>query len=68
MKDLIDLARKDGLKTIFVQREYDTKNAKAIADEIGAQVKIIDPLAEEWQKATSDIVMALYTSLTESSK
>jgi zinc transport system substrate-binding protein len=68
MKDLIDRARKDSLKTIFVQREYDTKNAKAIADEIGAEVKIIDPLSEDWQKATSDIVMAIYNSLTESSK
>ena len=68
MKELIDRARKDGLKTIFVQREYDTKNAKAIANEIGAEVKIIDPLSEEWLKTTSDIIIALYNSLTESSK
>lgn len=68
LKELIDRAREDGLKTIFVQREYDTKNAKAIADEIGAEVKIIDPLSEEWQKATMDIINALHNSLTESSK
>lgn len=68
LKELIDRARKDGLKTIFVQREYDTKNAKAIADEIGAEVKIIDPLSEDWQKATMDIINALHNSLTESSK
>ncbi|MDO9340923.1 MAG: zinc ABC transporter substrate-binding protein [Bacteroidales bacterium] len=68
LKELIDRAREDGLKIIFVQREYDTKNAKAIADEIGAEVKIIDPLSEEWQKATMDIINALHNSLTESSK
>jgi zinc transport system substrate-binding protein len=68
LKELIDRARKDGLKTIFVQREYDTKNAKAIANEIGAEVKIIDPLSEDWQKATMDIINALHNSLTESSK
>jgi zinc transport system substrate-binding protein len=68
MKGLIDRARKDGLKTIFVQREYDTKNAKAIANEIGAEVIIIDPLSEDWQKATYDIIIALYNSLIESSK
>ena len=28
MKELIDRARTDHLKTIFVQREYDTKNAR----------------------------------------
>jgi zinc transport system substrate-binding protein len=68
MKELIDLARKDKLTTIFVQREYDTKNAKAIADEIGAELKIIDPLSEDWLKSTTDIINALNTSLTESSK
>jgi zinc transport system substrate-binding protein len=68
LKELIDLARKDGLKTIFIQREYDTKNAKAIAKEIGAQIKIIDPLSEDWFNTTSDIITELHTSLTESSK
>jgi zinc transport system substrate-binding protein len=68
MKDLIDRARKDNLKTIFVQREYDTKNAKAIAGEIGAKIILIDPLSENWQKSTKEIIDALYSSLLESSK
>jgi zinc transport system substrate-binding protein len=68
MRELIDRARKDNLKTIFVQREYDTKNAKAIAGEIGAQIVLIDPLSENWQTSTTDIIDALYKSLLESSK
>jgi zinc transport system substrate-binding protein len=68
MRELIDRARKDNLKTIFVQREYDTKNAKAIAGEIGAQIILIDPLSENWQKSTTDIIDALHKSLIESSK
>jgi len=67
MKELIDEARADGMKTIFVQKEYDTKNAKAIADEIGAEVEIIDPLSENWMKATTDIIYALHKSLIKSS-
>jgi zinc transport system substrate-binding protein len=67
LKDLIDHARLDHIKTIFVQKEYDTKNAKAIAHEIGAKVKIIDPLSENWLNSTTDIINALYNSLTESS-
>lgn len=67
VKDLIDRARKDRLKTIFVQREYDTKNAKAIADEIGAKVEIIDPLSADWHKATLDIIIAVSNSLNKSS-
>jgi zinc transport system substrate-binding protein len=68
LKELIDHARVDGVKTIFVQREYDTKNAKAIAGEIGAKLKIIDPLSEDWLKSTADILSALSESLTEDSK
>jgi zinc transport system substrate-binding protein len=68
MRELIDRARADKIKTIFVQREYDTKNAGAIAGEIGAKIRIIDPLAENWPEATSEIIDALYKSLTESSK
>jgi zinc transport system substrate-binding protein len=68
MKELIDRAKKDNLKTIFVQLEYDTKNAKAIAGEIGAKIILIDPLSENWQKSTMDIINALHTSLVENSK
>ncbi|MGA2407448.1 MAG: zinc ABC transporter substrate-binding protein [Bacteroidales bacterium] len=68
LKELIDRARADHLKTIFVQREFDTKNAKAIAGEIGAKIQIIDPLSENWQKSTMDIINALHNSLIESSK
>jgi zinc transport system substrate-binding protein len=68
MRELIDRARKDNIKTIFVQMEYDSKNAKAIAGEIGAHIVLIDPLSEDWLKSTTDIIEALSKSLTESSK
>jgi zinc transport system substrate-binding protein len=68
MKELIDLARTDHLKTIFVQREYDTKNAKVIAGETGADIVIIDPLSEDWEKSTSEIIEDLHKSLMVSSK
>ncbi len=68
LKELIDSARVDDLKTIFVQKEYDIKNAKAIADEINAKVEIVDPLSENWLKATSDIINALHESMIKSSK
>lgn len=68
MKELIDIAREKDISTIFVQREYDTKNAKAIAAEIGAQVKIIDPLSGDWLNTLSDTVDAIYLSISEKSK
>lgn len=63
MKELIDVSRRDTITTIFVQREYDKRNARAIADETGARLVIIDPLAEDWYSSTSAIVDALHESL-----
>jgi zinc transport system substrate-binding protein len=68
MKYLIDLARAKKLKTIFAQKEFDTRNAKTIAAQIGAEIEIIDPLAGDWLKTTSHIITAVYNSLTGSAK
>jgi zinc transport system substrate-binding protein len=68
LKELIDLARTNNLKTIFVQKEYDSKNARAIAHEVGAEIKIIDPLSENWPEATKEIIAALHSSFTENQK
>lgn len=68
MRELIDRMRKENLRTIFVQIEYDTKNAKAIAGETGAKIVLIDPLSENWLKSTTDIIDNLHKSLMESSK
>jgi zinc transport system substrate-binding protein len=62
LAELIDRARKERLSCILVQREYDTKNAKAIADETGASVVIIDPLSEEWYASMLSIINTLKIS------
>jgi zinc transport system substrate-binding protein len=63
MKELIDLAVSGKINTVFVQKEYDTKNARAIATEIGAEIVIIDPLSENWIEATTEIINSLNRSL-----
>ena len=65
LRELIDRARREKLDVILVQKEYDTKNAKAIADETGARVVIIDPLSEDWFGATLAIINALHESLVK---
>lgn len=68
LKELIDFSRTKNIQTIFVQREYDVRNAKAIADEIDAEVVVIDPLSGDWMKSTTDIIEALHLSFTNSRK
>lgn len=62
LKELIDLVISDSLKVILIQREYDTKNAKVIADETSAKIEIIDPLSGDWLKSTTDIIEILKRS------
>jgi zinc transport system substrate-binding protein len=68
LRELIDIAASKNIKTIFVQKEYDSKNAREIAREIGGHVVVIDPLSENWQKSTNDIIDALYDSFTGQNK
>jgi len=59
---LIERGNKDNLNVVLVQREYDTKNARVVADEIGARVIIIDPLSEDWYSSTNEIISILKDS------
>ena len=63
LKELIDIGKAQKIKVIFVQREYDTKNAKAIAAETGAVLETIDPLSENWPESEQQIISAIYNSL-----
>jgi zinc transport system substrate-binding protein len=55
MKDIVDLARKQNIKVIFIQKEFDSENALQLSREIGGEVVIIDPLDYNWEKKMLDI-------------
>jgi zinc transport system substrate-binding protein len=46
---ILTLARKSGIKTIYVQPQFSRRIAQIIAAQIGAQVVIADPLALDWE-------------------
>ncbi len=48
LRELIEHAREDGIKFVFVQPQFSARSAKLIAGEIGGQVVFADPLAEDW--------------------
>ena len=37
-----------GLRTVFVQPQLDPSSARVVADALGAQVEVLDPLAKNW--------------------
>ena len=58
-KNLIETCRRDNAHVIFVQQEFDTRNAKLIADELGVDVIPINPLSYDWQEEMINIAKAL---------
>lgn len=48
LKTIIDYARAQDIRLLFIQKQFDEQNAQAIAREIGGEVVSIDPLAENW--------------------
>jgi zinc transport system substrate-binding protein len=48
LKELIEYAKKNRIKIIFVQPQFSRRSAKLVAKEIGGQVVFADPLAADW--------------------
>jgi zinc transport system substrate-binding protein len=48
MRKLTDLGKDHQITTIFVQQEFDSKNAEVLSQEIGANIIPINPLDENW--------------------
>lgn len=48
LQALIEQARAEGIRVIFVQPQFSSKSAELVAREIDGQVAFADPLAEDW--------------------
>ena len=48
MAELVKIAKEKGIKAIFISKEFDTRNAEAIAREIDGKVVVFDTMAENW--------------------
>ncbi len=59
MVELVKLAKAKGIKTIFVQPEFDKKNAEVLANEIDGRIVEINPLAYDWKEEMLKIADAL---------
>lgn len=59
LKDLIETARKNNTKVVFIQQEFDQKNAELIAKETGCELIRINPLSYDWNQEMITIANAL---------
>jgi len=63
MKWMTDLGKEKNISTIFIQTQFDKKNAQALANEIGAEIVEINPLDPDWHDQMLYIATKLKTSL-----
>lgn len=65
MSALINDAQAKKFSVIFIQKEFDTKNAQLIAKETGAKIIIIDPLDIDWLTNSYQLLNYLVDDLSK---
>ena len=63
LAELIELARSENITVIFVQPSTNTRTADLIAEEIGADVVVVNPLAEDWLVNMQQVAAAFEEAL-----
>ena len=63
MKWMIDLGKQKRIKTIFLQEQFDQRNAEVLADEIDAKIVLINPMDPDWQGQMQKIANQLSLAL-----
>jgi zinc transport system substrate-binding protein len=48
LEQVIEIAKRKGIKVVYVQPQFDAKNARIVAEAIGGHVEELDPLARDW--------------------
>ena len=63
IKNIIDLARNSGARTLFVQADFDSSRAETISHQTGTQVVAINPLDPDWENQIIHIIDGLTDKL-----
>lgn len=59
LQNLIRTCRERGVRTVFVQKEFDSRNAELVAKETGARLVSINPLNYHWDEELIHTAMQL---------
>lgn len=63
LAERIDHAGKEGVRRVFTEPPYDLKPVQTLARQIGAEVVVIDPLAESWDANLRGIALQVRDAL-----
>jgi zinc transport system substrate-binding protein len=62
-QELTELAKRENIKTVFYQKEFDNKQAQALAAEIGGRIAALAPLAPDYIENLDKMAKLLANSL-----
>lgn len=65
MMELMQIAKQKQIKVIFLQPQASRRTTDIIAKQIGAKVKILDPLAPQWLENIHFVVDAFTEALSQ---
>jgi zinc transport system substrate-binding protein len=65
IQEIINVAKKEDIRIIFVQKQFSTHNVEVIANEIQASVIQIDPLDYNWEKSIRFIANEIVKSYSK---
>jgi zinc transport system substrate-binding protein len=68
IRALIDIAKRENINAILVQKQYDKSKAEILANETGSSIIEIDPLNENWEQEMIDITNKLREAFNSSAK
>lgn len=59
----IEFAREKEIRVIFIQQEYDVRNAQLVSEETQTRLVQIDPMAYNWMESMDQIILKLRENL-----
>lgn len=62
---LVERARSEGVRVVFVQPGFSDRGARVVAREIGARVVAVDPLAYDWPANLRRVAAAFHEALED---
>lgn len=59
MRSLVEQAKSENIRVIFIQKEFDEENARQLANEIDGEIVQIDPMNEQWDNQLREIAQKI---------
>ncbi len=63
LAEMVRLAKSENLSAVFIQTQFDSRNAEILANELGGEVLTIDPLGYDWLNNMYDLTNKLSKAL-----